>query len=135
MLFFNSSAYLPRYEQTLQQIIIESNVVPLTIALCDTLQLVLLLDRIGIAASLGCIDQLFSQALSYALDVSEGGFTGANGEQGNGLVDTAERGHIDCLATNGTSGTNTSTVLARTAVYDGVNGNLDGVLVRHDVNL
>jgi hypothetical protein len=51
------------------------------------------------------------------------------------LVDTAERRHIDCLATNSTSRTNTGAVLAGTTVDDGVDGNLDGVLVGHDVDL
>lgn len=63
----------------------------LPIALCDTFQLVLLLDGVGVAASLCSVDQLFSEALSNALDVSEGSFTGTDGEKGNGLIDTAER--------------------------------------------
>src|SRR3954452_2153706 len=48
----------------------------LPIALSHTLQLILLLDRIRVAASLGSIDELFSKALGNALDVSERGLTG-----------------------------------------------------------
>lgn len=44
----------------------------------------------------------------------------------------------DCdhtLAADGTGGTDTGGVLTGTAVDDGVDGNLDGVLVGHDVDL
>lgn len=107
----------------------------LPIALCHTLQLVLLLDGVRVAASLGGVDKLFSQALSNALDVAERGLAGTDGEEGNGLVHAAERRHIDGLATDGTGGTDTGGVFAGTAVDNGVNGNLDGVLVGHDVDL
>ena len=106
----------------------------LSVRLGDTLQLVLLLDGIRVAATLGGVDQLFSQALSNALDVAESGLTGTNGEKGDSLVDTAQRRHIDGLTTDSTSGTDTGGVFARTAVDDGVDGDLDGVLVRHDVD-
>lgn len=75
---------------------------PLPIGLGNTLQLVLLLDSIRVAASLGSVDQLFSQALSNRLDVSEGGFTGTDGKESDGLVDAAEGRHIDGLTTDGT---------------------------------
>merc|ERR1711974_412069 len=48
----------------------------LSVGLGDTLQLVLLLDGIRVAASLGSVDQLFGQALSNALDVTERGLAG-----------------------------------------------------------
>lgn len=73
------------------------------------------------------------------------------------MVDTAQRGNVDgcktvelvsgiccsasekgrdhTLTTDGTSGTDTGGVLTRAAVDDGVDGNLDGVLVGHDVDL
>jgi hypothetical protein len=108
---------------------------PLSVGLCDTLQLVLLLDRVRVAASLGSVDELFSQALGNRLDVAEGGLTGTNGEQGNSLVDAAEGRDIDGLATDGTGGTDTGGVFAGTAVDDGIDGDLDGVLVGHDVDL
>ena len=107
----------------------------LPIALGHTLQLVLLLDGVRVAASLGGVDQLLSKALSNALDVSESGFTGTNGEKRNGLIDTAERGDIDSLSSYGTSASNPGAVFTWTAVDDGINGDLDGVLVGHDVDL
>jgi hypothetical protein len=109
--------------------------IPLPIAFSDTLQLVLLLDSIGVAASLSSVDQLFSQALSNRLDVSEGGFTGTNGEEGNGLVDTAERRDIDGLTTDGTGGTNTGAVFTWATVDNSINADLERVLVGHDVDL
>jgi hypothetical protein len=107
----------------------------LPIGLCDTLQLVLLLDGVRVAASLGSVDELFSKALGNALDVSEGGLAGTDGEERNSLVDATQRRHIDGLTTDGTGGSNTGAVFAGSAVDDGVNGDLDGVLVGHDVDL
>jgi len=108
---------------------------PLSVGLGHTLQLVLLLDRVRVAASLGSVDELFSQALGNRLDVAERRLAGTDGEEGNGLVDATERRHIDGLATDGTGGTDTGGVFAGSAVDDGINGDLDGVLVGHDVDL
>lgn len=107
----------------------------LPIALCDTFQLVLLLDGVGVAASLCSVDQLFSEALSNALDVSEGSFTGTDGEKGNGLIDTAERGDIDGLSSDGTGASNSGAVFSGTTVDNGIDCDLDGVLISHDVDL
>ena len=52
----------------------------LSVALCYTLQLVLLLDSVRVAASLGSVDQLLSQALGNRLDVAERGLTGTGGQ-------------------------------------------------------
>jgi len=108
--------------------------ISLTIGLSNTLQLILLLDGIRVAASLGGVDELFGQALGNTLDVAEGGLTGTNCKKSDGLVDAAERGNINGLATDGTSGSDTGAVFARTAVDNGINGDLDRVLVGHDVN-
>jgi hypothetical protein len=108
---------------------------PLPIALGHTLQLVLLLDGIRVTASLCSVDQLFSETLSNALNVPEGGFTRTDGEEGNGLVDSAERRDIDGLSSHGTGGANTGAVFAGPAVDDGVDRDLDRVLIGHDVHL
>ena len=47
----------------------------LPVRLGNTLQLVLLLNSVAVAATLGSVDQLLSQALSNRLDVSERGLT------------------------------------------------------------
>ena len=107
----------------------------LSVALRDTLQLILLLDGVRVAAALGGVDQLLSQALGDRLDVAEGGLTGAGGEQGDGLVDAAEGRDIDGLSADGTGGTNTGAVFPGTAVDDSIDGDLDRVLVGHDVDL
>jgi hypothetical protein len=60
--------------------------------------------------------------------------TYSDGQEGNSLVDTAEGGDIDGLATDGTGGTNAGGVLTGTGVDDGINENLDGVLVREQVD-
>lgn len=107
----------------------------LPVGLSNTLQLVLLLDSIRVRAALGGVDELLSKALSDGLDVTERSLAGTDGQESDGLVDTAERRNIDGLATDGTSGTDTGAVFAGTAVDDGINGDLDGVLVGHDVDL
>lgn len=107
----------------------------LPVALGNTLELILLLDSEGVGATLGGVDKLFSQALGDGLDVTERGLTSTDGQKSDGLVDTAERGDINGLATDGTGGTNTGAVFTGAAVDDGVNGDLNGVLVRHDVDL
>lgn len=109
--------------------------IPLPIALGHTLQLVLLLDSIRVTASLCRVDQLLGQTLSDTLDVPERGFTCTDGEEGNSLVDTTERRHIDSLSSDGTGAANSGAVFTRTAVDDGIDGDLDGVLVGHDVDL
>jgi hypothetical protein len=112
---------------------IAANLLP--VRLGDTLQLVLLLDGVRIAAALGGVDQLLSKALGDALDVAESGLAGTDGQKGNGLVDAAKGRYIDGLSSDGTGGADTGAVFAGTAVDNGINGDLDGVLVGHDVDL
>lgn len=113
----------------------ESQYPSLPVGLGDTLQLVLLLDSVRVAASLGSVDQLLSKALGDRLDVAEGGLAGTGGQEGDGLVDAAEGRDIDGLSADSTGGTDTGGVLTGTAVDNGVNGDLDGVLVGHQVDL
>ena len=101
----------------------------LPITLRHPFQLVLLLNRITISRALGRIDKLLSKTLGDALDVAEGRLARADGEQRDGLVDTAQRRYVDCLAAHCAGGSDPSAVLARPAVDDRVDGDLDGVLV------
>jgi hypothetical protein len=107
----------------------------LSVGLGHTLQLVLLLDGIAVAATLGGVDQLFCETLGDALDVAESRFSRADGEESDGLVDAAERGDVDGLTAHSACATDTGAVFAGAAVDDGVDGDLDGVLVGHDVDL
>lgn len=107
----------------------------LSVRLSHTLKLVLLLDRVAIAASLRGVDQLFSQTLGDALDVAEGGFTAPDGQERDGLVDAAERRDVDSLAADCTSAADAGAVFAGAAVDNRVDGDLDRVLVRHYVDL
>jgi hypothetical protein len=108
---------------------------PLPVGLGHTLQLVLLLDGIRVAATFGSIDQLLSKAFGNRLDISERCFTGTDCDESNGLVDTAQRGDIDGLSSDCSGGADTCAVFAGTAVDDGIDGDLDGVLVGHNVDL
>ena len=107
----------------------------LPVTLCYPLQLILLFDCVAVAASLRRIDQLLSQTLSHALDIPESCLAGTDGKESDGLVDTAQRGDIDSLAANGTGGADTSGVFPWAAVDNGIDGDLDRVLVGHYVDL
>lgn len=106
----------------------------LAVRLSDTLKLILLLDSIGVGGVLASVDKLLGQALSNGLDVAERGLAGTNGDQSNGLVDTTQRRDIDGLAADGTAGTDTGGVFTGTTVDDGINNNLERVLVGEQVD-
>lgn len=112
-----------------------SQAIHLPITLSHPLQLILFLDSITITAPLSCIDQLLRQALRHTLNVPEGRFSRPDCQQGDRLVHTSERGDIDGLTTHGPGATDTCGVFTGTAVDDGVDGDLDGVLVGHYVYL
>lgn len=112
-----------------------SNTYTLPIALRHPLQLVLLLDGIRVAASLCGVDELLGEALGDALDVAERGLARADGQEGDGLIDPAQWGHVDGLATDGASGADARAVFAGPAVDDCVDGDLQGVRVACDVDL
>ena len=57
----------------------------LSVGLGNSLQLVLLLDGVAVAGTLGGVDQLISQALSDGLDVSEGSLTSSGAQQPDSL--------------------------------------------------
>ena len=62
------------------------------------------------------------------------GKTYTNGQQRNRLVDTPQRRHIHGLTTDGTRRADTGRVFAGTSVDDGVDENLDGVLLGDEVD-
>jgi hypothetical protein len=107
----------------------------LSVALGHTLQLILLLDSVRVAGTLSSVDKLLSKALSNGLDIAERGLAGTSGEERDSLVDSAEGRDINGLSSDGTGGTNSGRVFAGTAVDDGVDSDLDGVLVGHEVDL
>jgi hypothetical protein len=69
----------------------------LTVSLGDALNLVLLLDGVGIRRPLSSVDKLISKAFSNGLDVAERSFACASGEEVQSLVYTTERRNIDGL--------------------------------------
>lgn len=64
----------------------------------------------------------------------ESGFSGTDGQQGDGLVDSSQGGNIDGLSSDGTLGADSGRVFSRAGVDDGVNQNLDRVLVGQEVD-
>ena len=51
--------------------------------------------------------------------------THSDSEEGDGLVDAAQRRHIDSLATNGTLRTDTCGIFSGAGVHDGIDKNLE----------
>lgn len=106
----------------------------LTVSLGNTLNLILLLDGVAVGGATGSVDDLISQALSNGLNVAERSLTSTSGHQVDGLVHATERRDIDGLSSDDTSRADASAVFARTAVDDGINDDLNGVLVGQDVD-
>ncbi len=69
------------------------------------------------------------------LHVPERGFSCADGEKCNGLVDAAEGRDVDGLPAHSACGSDTCAVFAGPAVDDGVDGDLQGVGVGSYVDL
>lgn len=107
----------------------------LPVTLRHPLQLVLFLDRIAVAAPLGRVDELLRQALRHRLDVPERRLARPDRQQRDGLVDAPQRRHVDRLPPHRARGPDPRAVFPGPAVDDGVDGDLDRVLVRHDVDL
>lgn len=107
----------------------------LSVTLRHTLQLILLLDGVTVAAALGRVDQLLGQTLRHTLHIPERCLPSTDGKKGDGLVHTAQRGYVDGLAAHSAGAADTGGVFAGAAVDDGVDGDLDGVLVCHYVDL
>ena len=99
-----------------------------------SLELVLLLDGVRVGGSLGGVDELVGEALGDGLDVPEGGLSGSDGEERDGLVDSSEGRDIDGLSSDSSGGSDSGRVLSGSGVDDGINENLDGVLVGEKVD-
>merc|ERR1711918_102579 len=106
----------------------------LPVGLGDTLNLVLLLDGVAVGGALGGVDELLGEALSDGLDVAESSFASTGGEEPDGHVDTAQRRHVNSLATDHTGGTDAAGILAGTRVDHGIYDHLDRVLASEEVD-
>jgi hypothetical protein len=95
----------------------------------NSLDLVLLLDGVRVGGLLGAVHDLISETLRDGLDVTERRGASTLGDEGDSLVDSSEGGNVDSLTTNDTSGADTSGVLTRATVLDGIDENLNRVLV------
>jgi len=101
----------------------------LTIGLGNTLNLILLLNRVRVGGSTSGINNLLSQNLGHGLEVAEASLACTSSNKVQGVVHTAERRHIDGLTTHDSSSTNTGAILPGSRVDDGIDQDLDGVLI------
>ena len=106
----------------------------LTVGLGDTFDFVLLLDGVAVGGAAGRVDYLVRETLGDGLHVSEGGLPGAHGHEVDGVVDPSEGRDVHCLSLHRARSAHSGRVLARTAIYDGFNQELDRVLVGEDVD-
>ena len=106
----------------------------LSVGLRDSLNLILLLDGERVGTLLGAVHNLISQALSTRLDVSEGTVSSTLSDQRDSLVDSSERRNINGLSSDNTTRSDTGRVFASSSVLDGINNNLNRVLIGQKVN-
>mmetsp|Transcript_36979 Transcript_36979/g.55879 ORF Transcript_36979/g.55879 Transcript_36979/m.55879 type:complete len:255 (-) Transcript_36979:22-786(-) len=106
----------------------------LTIGLCHSLNLILLLDGIAVGGLLGSVHDLIGQALSDGLDVAERRVTGASAQQVDGLVHTSEGGDVNSLSAHNTGRADSSGVFPRASVLHGLDVDLERVLVGEEVD-
>jgi len=106
----------------------------LSVGLGDSLNLILLLDGERVGRFLGAVHDLISEALGAGLDVSEGAVSGTLGDQGDGLVDSSEWRDIDGLSSDDTSRTDSGGVFSGATVLNGINDDLDWVLVGQEMD-
>lgn len=106
----------------------------LSVGLGDSLNLILLLDGERVGTLLGAVHNLISQALSTRLDVSEGTVSSTLSDQRDSLVDSSERRNINGLSSDNTTRSDTGRVFASSSVLDGINHNLNRVLIGQKVN-
>lgn len=79
----------------------------LTVRLCDTLDLVLLLNSIRVGRSLSCINKFISQTLCNCLDRSKRRLSRTRAQQVQSNIDTSHRRHINRLSTHSSSRSDT----------------------------
>lgn len=106
----------------------------LTITLGDALDLVLLFDRVRVGGAARGVDEFLGQAFGHGLEVAERRFPGAGRQQVQRVVDAPERAHVDRLSSDDAGATDTGRVLARSTIDDGVDDDLDRVLIRQQMN-
>ena len=106
----------------------------LPVGLGDALNLVLLLDGVAVGRSLGGVDDLISEALGDSLWVPESGRASSDDKEVDALVDAAKWGDVDGLAPDDTGRSDPRGILPWSGVYDGVDEDLDGVLISEQVD-
>jgi hypothetical protein len=99
-----------------------------TVTLGHFLDLLLFLQSVGrLQVSLLNVDQLVSQNLGNGLLGPESVLSHSLGDQVNGLVDSSEGRHVNCLLSHHTTSSNSGRILSGTGLDDSVDENLERV--------
>ena len=83
---------------------------------------------------LGSVDEFVSECLRDRLETSEGGLASGFADEVDGLVDSTEGRNIDSLSADDATRSDTGGVFAGTAVRDGSDDDLNGVLTGEEVD-
>ena len=100
----------------------------LTVSLGISLDFLFLLDAAAVGVCLGSLDEFVSKDFSDILEVLKSSISGVLSDIVNGLVDSSERGDINGLSLDTTSGADSGGILSGATVSDGVDDDLEGVL-------
>lgn len=80
------------------------------------------------------VDDLVSQALGDGLGGLEGVLTGSLGDQVDGLVDSSQGRHINCLLSHHTSTADSGRIFSGACIDKSTNENFERVLASEEVN-
>ena len=94
----------------------------------------LLLDRVAVGVVLGSLHNFVGKHFGDVLEVLEGAISGVLGDVVNRLVDSSERRDIDGLSLDTASSSDSGGVFSGSAVADGIDDNLDGILASLELN-
>ena len=106
----------------------------LPVSLSVSLDFFLLLDRVAVGVVLGSLHNFVGKHFGDVLKVLEGAISGVLGDVVNRLVDSSEGRDIDGLSLDTSAGSDSGGVFSGSAVADGVDNNLDGVLAGLELN-
>ena len=100
----------------------------LTVSLGISLDFLFLLDAAAVGVCLGSLDEFVSKDFSDILEVLKSSISGVLSDIVNGLVDSSERGDINGLSLDTTTGSDSGRVFSSTAIGNGVDDDLERIL-------
>ena len=88
----------------------------LSVGFSDTLEFVLLFDRVRVGRSFRSVDELIRQTLSYRFDVSKCSLSCSSAQKPNCLIYATQGGNIHSLTANGSRSTDSRRIFPRSRI-------------------